>query len=66
MTIPVYHPSWALVIDNMKSKNKQEEKDKNNRSQVIIPYMEGVSERVDWVLKKYGVATQRSDDCWST
>ena len=28
-------------------------KDKNYKNQVVIPYVESVSERVDWVLKKY-------------
>ena len=37
--------------------NKQEKQDKNYRNQVVIPYVEGVSERVDQVLKKYGVFT---------
>ena len=65
---------WAFekVTDNKKrKKNRQEEKDTNYRSQVIIPYVEGVSERVDWVLKKYSVATALHphitlDTCWCT
>ena len=32
-------------------------KDKNHINQVVIPYVEGVSERVDRVLKEYGVTT---------
>ena len=32
-------------------------KNKDYRSQVVIPYMEGVSERVHRVMKKYGVVT---------
>ena len=54
------YPSWALnkVTDSCKKKkNKKKTKDRNYRSQVVIPYVEGVSERVHRVLKKYGVAT---------
>ena len=35
--------------------NKKSKKDKNYRSQVTIPYVGGVSEWVDQVLKKYRV-----------
>ena len=48
------YPSWAL---NKKKKNKIKTNDINYRSQVVIPYVEGVSEKVHRVLKKYGVAT---------
>ena len=54
------YPSWALnkVTDSCKKKkNKKKTNDRNYRSQVVIPYVEGVSERVHRVLKKYGVAT---------
>ena len=43
------------VTDNKKSKKTK--KDKKYRSQVVIPYVEGVSETVDRVPKKYRVAT---------
>ena len=54
------YPSWALnkVTDSSKKKkNNNKTKDRNYRSQVVIPYVEGVSDRVHRVLKKYGVAT---------
>ena len=54
------NPSWALnkVTDSCKKKkNKKKTNDRNYRSQVVIPYVEGASERVHRVLKKYGVAT---------
>ena len=53
------YPSWALnkVNDSNKKKNNKKTNDRNYRSQVIIPYVEGVSERVHRVLKKYGVTT---------
>ena len=54
------YPSWALnkVTDSSKKKkNNKKTNDRNYRSQVVIPYVEGVSERVHRVLKKYGVAT---------
>ena len=41
----------------MKRKQQTRKKDKNDRNQVIIPYVEGVSVRVDRALKKYGVTT---------
>ena len=48
------------VMNNKKSKKTDtRRKDKNYRSQVVIPYVQGVSERVDRVLNKYGVATAR-------
>ena len=47
------YPSWALK----KLTDKKIRKDANYISQVVMPYVEGVSERVDRVLKKYGVAT---------
>ena len=37
--------------------SRQEKKGKKYRSQVVIPYVEGVSERFDQVLGKYGVTT---------
>ena len=53
------YPSWALnkVTYSTKKKKKKKKNDRNYRSQVVIPYVEGVSERVHRVLKKYGVAT---------
>ena len=54
------YPSWALnkVTDSSKKKkNNNKTNDRNYRSQVVIPYVEGVSERIHRVLKKYGVAT---------
>ena len=54
------YPSWALnkgTYSCKKKKNKKKTNDRNYRSQVVIPYVEGVSERVQRVLKKYGVAT---------
>ena len=55
------YPSWALkkVPDNTKEKKKTDSRTKNKdyTSQVVIPYVEGVSERVHRVMKKYGVVT---------
>ena len=53
------YPSWALnkVTDTSNKKKNKKPNDRNYRSQVVIPYVEGVSERVHRVLKKYGVAT---------
>ena len=53
---------FVLILDNSNGKQEEQEtdkrkKDKNYRSQAVIPYVEGISERVDRVLKKYGVAT---------
>ena len=59
------------VTDNTKEKKKINSgtKNKDYRSQVLIPYMEGVSERIHRVMKKYGVATAMrptppSCACW--
>ena len=54
-------PSWALrkVTDNTKEKKKTNSRTKNKdyRSQVVIPCVEGVSEKVHSVMKKYRVVT---------
>ena len=54
------------ILGLVKGVGKQEEKttdnskkEKNYRSQVVITYVEGVSERVDQVLKNYSHATLR-------
>ncbi len=47
------------VTDNTKQKNKTDTKSQNKeyRSQLVIPYVEGVSEgKTHRVMKKYGVA----------
>ena len=60
------------VTNNNKSKKTDtRRKDKNYRSHVVILYVEGISERVNRVLNKYGVATsmrppQSSDVCLYT
>ena len=53
------YPSWALkqVTENKKKNATDNKKDKNNKSQVVIPCVEGVSERVHRILTKYGVTT---------
>ena len=73
----------VLGLDRKVTNNKKQEdihqskktytrrKDKNYRSHVVILYVEGISERVNRVLKKYGVATskrppQSSDVCLYT
>ena len=38
-------------------KKKKDTQDKQYKGQVVIPYIEGVTERIDRVMKKYGVAT---------
>ena len=45
------------VTENKKKKQQTRKKDKNYRNQVVIPYVECVSEWVDRVLKKHGVTT---------
>ena len=50
------YPS-KVTDGSKKKKNNNKTNDRNYRSQVVIPYVEGVSERVHRVLKKYGVAT---------
>ena len=54
-SLPVYDVvfSCRMVCKGGRKKTN----DRNYRSQVVIPYVEGVSERVHRVLKKYGVAT---------
>ncbi|KAK2178996.1 hypothetical protein NP493_519g03003 [Ridgeia piscesae] len=62
------HGGWChkdgggIVTDNTKEKNKTNSRTKNKdyRSQVVIPYVEGVSERVHRVKKKYGVVNSRA------
>ena len=54
--------AWALKKVEKKSekqekKKKKEEQEKQFKGQVVIPYVEGITERVDRVMKKYGVAT---------
>ncbi len=55
------YPPWALKKAAEGKKREKEDKGKNPekkfKSQVVIPYVEGVSERVDRVLKKYDIAT---------
>ena len=57
------YPAWALKKvektqkQDKKKKSKKEEQEKQFKGQVVIPYIEGVTERVDRVMKKYGVAT---------
>ena len=54
-------PSSALrkIPDNAQEKKKTNcrTKNKDYRGQVVIPYVEGVQERVHRVMKKYGAAT---------
>ena len=47
------------VTVNTKEKKKTDNRTRNKdyRSQVVIPCVEGVGERVHWVMKKYGVVT---------
>ncbi len=49
---------WSLqqAVDAHKNKKKKKVKKQFN-SQVVIPYMEGVSERVDRMLMKHKAAT---------
>ena len=52
------YPSWALnkVTDSCKKKkNKKKTNDRNYRSQVVIPYVEGVSE-----------STPSTEEIWSS
>ena len=59
------------ILGLVKGVGKQEEKttdnsktEKNYRSQVVITYVEGVSERVDQVLKKYSHASPRNPEMY--
>ena len=57
------YPSWALrkKTKNKKKKTADKRKKENTyRNKVVIPYVEFVSERVDWVLTKCGVTTASS------
>ncbi len=53
------YPSWAVkkASEGKKRKEGKKKSEKTFKCQVVIPYMEDVSERVDRVLKKYGVAS---------
>ena len=56
---------WLSILGLEKSPRQRKREEKTNsrtknkdyRSQVVFPYVEGVSERVHRVMKKYGVAT---------
>ena len=48
--------SWLIGRGQEKTKDERK-KDKNYTNQVGIPHVQGVSERFDCVLKKYGVTT---------
>ena len=56
-----YSPSALKRVTDYtkeKKKTKSRTKNKDNRSQVVIPYVEGVSERIHQVMMKtYGIAT---------
>ena len=52
------YPSWALKKVAENDKRKTTDKRKRTRStESRLSYVEGVPERVDRVLKKYGVTT---------
>ena len=52
------YPFWALKKRRTISTNRTQKR--NYRSQVVIPYVSGVSERVHRVMKKYGVKIHAS------
>ena len=58
------YPPWALKKVEDKEKIKKNEKKKKNeeekqfKCQVVLPYVEGVTERIDRIMKKkFGIAT---------
>ena len=55
------YPSWALKKRSQTTENRKKTdsrtKNKDYRNQVVIPFVEGVSERVHRVAKMYRVAT---------
>ena len=55
------YPDWAFKKDLRKVQKRNPSKKKNKNSQkkglVVIPYVEGISERIERTLKKYNVST---------
>ncbi|XP_072019409.1 uncharacterized protein [Amphiura filiformis] len=64
------YPDWSIkkVKDQMakpKSKKERKKKDDSNKSKglVVVPYVEGVSERISRVFKTYNIATAMKPHC---
>ena len=55
------YPPWALKKDQQKVERRKSAKKKNlseqKRGLVVIPYVQGISEKVERTLKKYNITT---------